>query len=102
VRLGFAATWQQLPYEDLLELVRHAESLGYEAAYVDGDASPMQSLGGCGPPDGWTLQTALTLSSRRIRIASVRLVNHWNAARLAQSAATLERIAPGRQRRRGR
>jgi len=98
VRLGFAATWQQLPYEELLELVRHAESLGYEAAYVDGDASPMQSLGGSGPPDGWTLQTALTLASRRIRIASVRLVNHWNAARLAQSAATLERIAPGRQR----
>ena len=89
MRLGFAATWQQLPYEELLELVRHAEALGYEAAYVDGDASPMQSLGGRGLPDGWTVQTALILATQRIRIASVRLVNHWNAARLAQSAATL-------------
>ena len=34
--------------------------------------------------------------TQRIRIASIRLVQHWNAAHLAQVAATAERIAPGR------
>jgi alkanesulfonate monooxygenase SsuD/methylene tetrahydromethanopterin reductase-like flavin-dependent oxidoreductase (luciferase family) len=46
--------------------------------------------------DGWTVTTALAARTQRIRIASIRLVQHWNAAHLAQVAATAERIAPGR------
>ena len=38
-RVGFAAIWHQLPFEQLLALVRHAERLGYEAAYLDGDVT---------------------------------------------------------------
>ena len=38
----------------------------------------------------------LLARTRRIPIGSMRLVHHWNAARLAQAAATVERLAPGR------
>ena len=97
-RLAFAAIWHQLPFEDLLALVRCAERLGYEAAYLDGDVTTVPSLGDTDVLDGWTVQTALTLRTERIRLASIRLVHHWSALRLAQATATLERIAPGRQR----
>ena len=62
-RLGFAAIWHGLPYEDLLELVRHAEALGYEAAYLDGDVTSVPSLGDRDVLDGWTVQTALTMAT---------------------------------------
>lgn len=97
-RLAFAAIWHQLPFEELLALVRRAERLGYEAAYLDGDVTSVPSLGDADVLDGWTVQTAITMRTRRIRIASVRLVHHWNAHRLAQAVSSFERIAPDRQR----
>jgi alkanesulfonate monooxygenase SsuD/methylene tetrahydromethanopterin reductase-like flavin-dependent oxidoreductase (luciferase family) len=96
--LAAAFTWHQLAFEELVALVQRAEALGYAAAYVDGDVSQLASLGGRDVLDGWTVMTALALRTSRIQLASIRLVHHWNAARLAQSFATLERIAPGRQR----
>ncbi|HEU4431180.1 MAG TPA: LLM class flavin-dependent oxidoreductase [Myxococcota bacterium] len=93
-----AFTWHQLAFEELLGLVQRAEALGYAAAYVDGDVSQLASLGDRDVLDGWTVLTALAQRTERIRLASIRLVHHWNAARLAQSIATFERIAPGRQR----
>jgi alkanesulfonate monooxygenase SsuD/methylene tetrahydromethanopterin reductase-like flavin-dependent oxidoreductase (luciferase family) len=97
-RLGAAAIMHALPFEELLALVRHAEGAGYEAFYIDGDVSFVPSLGNQDVLDGWTVQTALTLATERIQIVGIRLVHHWNAGRLAQATATLERIAPGRQR----
>jgi alkanesulfonate monooxygenase SsuD/methylene tetrahydromethanopterin reductase-like flavin-dependent oxidoreductase (luciferase family) len=97
-RLGAAAIMHALPFEELLALVRHAERRGYEAFYIDGDVSVVPSLGDRDVLDGWTVQTALTLATERIRIVGIRLVHHWNAGKLAQATATLERIAPGRQR----
>jgi alkanesulfonate monooxygenase SsuD/methylene tetrahydromethanopterin reductase-like flavin-dependent oxidoreductase (luciferase family) len=78
--------------------VQRAEALGYAAAYVDGDVSQIPSLGERDALDGWTVTSALALRTQRIAIASIRLAHHWNAAKLAQAIATLERIAPGRQR----
>jgi alkanesulfonate monooxygenase SsuD/methylene tetrahydromethanopterin reductase-like flavin-dependent oxidoreductase (luciferase family) len=96
--LGVAFCWHQLPFEELCALVQHAERLGYAAAYVDGDVSMLPSLGERDVLDGWTLQAALIARTERIAIASIRLVHHWNAAKLAQAIATQERVAPGRQR----
>jgi alkanesulfonate monooxygenase SsuD/methylene tetrahydromethanopterin reductase-like flavin-dependent oxidoreductase (luciferase family) len=96
--LAVAFTWHQLAFEDLARLVQRAEALGYAAAYVDGDVSQLASLGERDVLDGWTVVTALAQRTQRIQLASIRLVHHWNAARLAQSFATLERIAPRRQR----
>jgi alkanesulfonate monooxygenase SsuD/methylene tetrahydromethanopterin reductase-like flavin-dependent oxidoreductase (luciferase family) len=93
-----AFTWHQLKFEELLGLVQRAEALGYAAAYVDGDVSQLASLGERDVLDGWTVTTALAQRTARIQLASIRLVHHWNAARLAQAFATFERIAPGRQR----
>ena len=98
MRLAVALGWHSLAFEELLDLVRHAESAGFEAAFVDGDVSQIPGRGEADVLDGWTVTAALLARTERIQIGSIRLVHHWNAARLAQAAATLERIAPGRLR----
>jgi alkanesulfonate monooxygenase SsuD/methylene tetrahydromethanopterin reductase-like flavin-dependent oxidoreductase (luciferase family) len=97
-RLAVSFSWHQLAFEELRELVRQAETRGYEAAYVDGDVSVIPSLGEREVLDGWTVTTALLAETSRIAVTSIRLVHHWNAARLAQSSATLARLFPGRTR----
>jgi alkanesulfonate monooxygenase SsuD/methylene tetrahydromethanopterin reductase-like flavin-dependent oxidoreductase (luciferase family) len=96
--LGVAFGWHSLSFDERLDLVRRAERLGYQAVYVDGDVSQIPSLGDADVLDGWTVTTALLACTESIEIGSIRLVNHWNPARLAQAVATLERIAPGRLR----
>lgn len=98
MKLGVAFGWHTFAWEDLSALVERAEQLGYAAAYVDGDVSMLGVRREADVLDGWTVTTALIARTRRIAIGSLRLVEHWNAARLAQAAATLERIAPGRLR----
>jgi len=95
LRLGVYFGWHVHPWEDLLALVRRAEEEGYDAAWVDGDATLHP---GRDTLDGWTVTTALLALTRRIAIGSLRIVHHWNAARLAQAIATAERITPGRLR----
>lgn len=96
--LGVALVWHGFAWEDLLALVRRAEALGYRAVWVDGDVSVLPSRGERDVLDGWTVTTALLAATERIEIGSIRLVHHWNAAKLAQAVATAERIAPGRLR----
>jgi alkanesulfonate monooxygenase len=96
VKLGVAFTWHCLSWEERVSLVARAEALGYDTAYIDGDISQLALRRDVDVLDGWTATTALIARTRRIRIASIRLVQHWNAAHLAQVAATSERIAPGR------
>ncbi len=85
-------------FGEVLALVLRAEALGYRAAYVDGDVSIVPSRGDGAVLDGWTATVALLASTTRIEIGSIRLVHHWNAARLAQAVATAECVAPGRLR----
>ncbi|MDH3519359.1 MAG: LLM class flavin-dependent oxidoreductase [Myxococcales bacterium] len=98
MKLGVALGWHAFAWEDLLALVQRAESLGYAAAYVDGDVSQLGVRREVDVLDGWTVTAALIAHTQRIQIGSLRVVHHWNAAHLAQAAATLERIAPGRLR----
>ncbi len=96
--LGVAFCWHTLAWEELLALVRRAESLGYAAAYVDGDVSMLSRRREAEVLDGWTVTSALLVLTQRIPIGSIRLVHHWNAGRLAQAVSTADRIAPGRLR----
>jgi alkanesulfonate monooxygenase SsuD/methylene tetrahydromethanopterin reductase-like flavin-dependent oxidoreductase (luciferase family) len=96
VKLGVAFAWHILPWEELLDLIRRAEALGYAAAFVDGDGSMLGERPDADTLDGWTVTTTLLARTQRIQIGSIRLVEHWNAAHLAQAAATVERLAPGR------
>lgn len=96
MKLGVAFGWHRTSWEELSELVRRAEALGYAAAYVDGDITQLGKRQEVDVLDGWTVTTALLARTRRIGVGSIRLVQHWNAARLAQAAATVERIFPGR------
>lgn len=97
-RPGVYFGWHSHPWEDLLDLVRRAAALGYAAVFVDGDVSMLEKRPEAECLDGWTATTALLVATERVPIGSMRLVHHWNAARLAQAAATAERIAPGRLR----
>jgi alkanesulfonate monooxygenase SsuD/methylene tetrahydromethanopterin reductase-like flavin-dependent oxidoreductase (luciferase family) len=85
-------------FGEKLALVRRAEALGYRAAYVDGDVSIVPSRGEGEVHDGWTATVAVLAATSRIEVGSIRLVHHWNAARLAQAVATAECAAPGRLR----
>ncbi len=96
MKLGVAFGWYTHSWETLAELVETAEALGYAAAFVDGDVSMLGGAREVDVLDGWTVTIALLARTQRIQIGSMRLVHHWNAARLAQAAATAERIAPGR------
>jgi alkanesulfonate monooxygenase SsuD/methylene tetrahydromethanopterin reductase-like flavin-dependent oxidoreductase (luciferase family) len=98
VSLAAAFGWHCLAFEELLALVRRAEALGYAAVYVDGDVSVIESRGEGDVLDGWTVTVALLAQTERIQIGSIRLPHHWNAARLAQAAASAERLFPGRLR----
>lgn len=96
--LGLVFAWHALPWEHLLELVRHAEAAGYDAVYVDGDVSMMPRRGEADVLDGFTVMTALLASTERIGIGSIRLPHHWHTAKLAQAVASQERLFPGRPR----
>ena len=96
MKLGVAFGWHTLAWEDLLSLVSRAEALGFDTAYVDGDVSQLSKRREIDVLDGWTVTTALLARTERIRIGSIRLVQHWNAAHLAQVTATAERLHPGR------
>jgi alkanesulfonate monooxygenase SsuD/methylene tetrahydromethanopterin reductase-like flavin-dependent oxidoreductase (luciferase family) len=96
VKWGVALGWHRLAWEDLVAIVTRAEALGFDTAYIDGDVSQLGKRRDADVLDGWTATTALVARTQRIKIASIRLVQHWNAAHLAQVAATAERIAPGR------
>ena len=96
MKLGVAFGWYAHSWETLAELVEAAEALGYAAAFVDGDVSMLGGSRKTDVLDGWSVTIALLARTQRIQIGSMRLVHHWNAARLAQATATAERIAPGR------
>ncbi len=98
MRLCVNFAWHVHPWEELLGLVLHAEELGYDAAFVDGDIAMLAERRDANVLDGWTVTTTLLARTARIQIGSLRLVHHWNAARLAQSVATLQHIAPNRLR----
>ncbi len=95
-KVGVALGWHSLAWEELVALVSRAEALGFDTAYIDGDVSQLAQRRETDVLDGWTATIALIARTQRIRIASIRLVQHWNAAHLAQVAATAERITPGR------
>ena len=45
MKLALALCWHSLGFEELLDVVRMAEDLGYAAVYVDGDVSQIPSRG---------------------------------------------------------
>ncbi len=98
MRIGIALAWHHLTWPQLLEAVSLAEDLGFQAALVDGDVSQLASRGDHTILEGWTATASLLAKTHRIEIGSIRLVHHWNAARLAQAVATLNHIEPNRLR----
>lgn len=98
MRLGVAFGWHSLAWEDLRLLVRGCEAQGFDTVYVDGDVSMLGARPEADALDGWSVTLALLAATSRIAIGSIRLVHHWNTARLAQAVATAERIYPGRLR----
>ena len=59
MKLAVALGWHALAFEELLDLVRRAESGGFAAVFVDGDVSQIPSRGEADLLDGWTVTAAL-------------------------------------------
>ena len=85
MKLGLALGWHALAWEDLQDLVRRAEAAGFAAVYLDGDVSMLGRRHQADVLDGWTVTTAILARTLRIQVGSIRLVHHWNAAKLAQA-----------------
>ena len=88
--------WHGHAWEDLVTLAREAEAAGFDDILIDGDISMLEKRPETDCLDGWTSTIALLGATSTIGVGSIRLVHHWNAARLAQAVATAERVAPGR------
>ena len=58
--------WHVHPWEELLELVRRAETLGYAAAFVDGDVTMLAKRPDVDCLDGWTVTAALLGATEKI------------------------------------
>ena len=67
MKLGALFAGHVHPWEELVELVRLAEELGYDAAWVDGDVSMLGRRQDQDTLDGWlpTMASHLRRSTRR-------------------------------------
>lgn len=96
VRFGLFFPQVGLPFSVLRDRARLAERLGYDSIlFVD-------HMWGKGLPDAdhleaWTLMTAVTAATERLRVGSLVLCNSYrNPALLAKMASSLDAIGNGR------
>lgn len=99
MRFGIWPSPEQ-PWEDVLELVRHCESTGWDSVYFADHFMPNGP--GPEPLDGdmlecWTVLSALAALVPRVRLAPlVTSVTYRHPAVVANMAAALDRISGGR------
>jgi len=87
---------QDAPFDELVERWRHAEDLGFDAAYVADHSGDYRDLGGYWL-EGWTALSHLATHTATIRIGTLvsnPLFRH--PAQLARQAAAVDRLADGR------
>lgn len=87
---------QDAPFDELVGRWRHAEQLGFDAAYVADHSGDYRDLGGYWL-DGWTALTHLAAHTTTIRIGTLvsnPLFRH--PAQLARQAAAVDHLSGGR------
>jgi coenzyme F420-dependent glucose-6-phosphate dehydrogenase len=97
VRLGYKASAEQFGPVELLEFARHAERVGLEIVGVSDHVQPWRLHGGHAPAAMTWLGAAAVATERVVLGTSVLTPTlRYHPSVVAQSFATLARLAPGR------
>ena len=84
-------------YENMLELARAAESLGYYGVFLNDHVEGLSGDRKEPYLEAWTAMTGLGVQTSRIRLGHITLFNSLrNPAYLAKSVATLDNMTGGR------
>ena len=87
----------QQPWEDVVELCRHAEATGWDGAWVADHFMPVAGDVGTPTSECWSTLAALAVAVPRIRLGALVSGNTYrHPAVLANVAATVDRISGGR------
>ncbi len=95
--LGYKASNEQFGPTELLELVKHAEARGFEAAGVSDHLQPWRHNGGHAPAVlPWLGAAAASTSTITLGTSVLTPTMRYHPAIVAQAFATLGCLAPGR------
>jgi alkanesulfonate monooxygenase SsuD/methylene tetrahydromethanopterin reductase-like flavin-dependent oxidoreductase (luciferase family) len=84
-------------YENMLELAKHAEELGYFGVFLNDHVHGFADNGKEPYLESWTALTGVGAQTKRIRVGHITLFNSLrNPAFLAKSIATLDQMTHGR------